>query len=219
MAFPHSLDAKAMGEFVTRHFSWDRRGIAFPSSPLPKDFQNLCPGFELAVAEQAAEHYSMTGSTKLGSAQRVVRERMQEPVVRKGARVGERRIRMRPLRKRPLLRVMSSRRKRPSLRAMSSRRKRPPPFINAYFCFCYVPLMPIINKDRMAHDYTTESMKSSLVAQIWSTFEVWLDCMDKVIRGAQLYHPSDEVEVEGARDGQGEGSGSAGPPAPSSDEE
>ncbi|KAJ8442188.1 hypothetical protein Cgig2_005128 [Carnegiea gigantea] len=59
MAFPRFLNTKAMGEFVTCHFSWDRRGKAFPPSPLPKDFQTLYPGFELAVAEQAAEYYGL----------------------------------------------------------------------------------------------------------------------------------------------------------------
>ncbi|KAJ8432518.1 hypothetical protein Cgig2_001111 [Carnegiea gigantea] len=54
----------------------------------------------------------------------------------------------------------------------------------------------------VAHEYAAESMKSSLIG----------------LRGAQLYRPADEVEVQGARDGQEEGSGSAGPPAPSSDE-
>ncbi|KAJ8422954.1 hypothetical protein Cgig2_031576 [Carnegiea gigantea] len=43
--------------------------------------------------------------------------------------------------------------------------------------------------------------------------------MGYAITGAQLYRPADEVEVRGARDGQGEGSGSTGPPAPSSDED
>ncbi|KAJ8421645.1 hypothetical protein Cgig2_019218 [Carnegiea gigantea] len=60
MAFPHSLDRKTMSEYVTHHFAWDRRGIAFPPSPLPKDFQTLCPGFELAMAEQAAEYYELS---------------------------------------------------------------------------------------------------------------------------------------------------------------
>ncbi|KAJ8434455.1 hypothetical protein Cgig2_025425 [Carnegiea gigantea] len=71
----------------------------------------------------------------------------------------------------------------------------------------------------MAHEYTAVSMKSSLVGLRWSTFEVWMHIMGEVIRGAQLYRPPKEVDVQGARDGQGEGSGSAGPPAPSSDEE
>ena len=56
---PRSLDTKAMAEYVTRHFAWDRCGVAFPPSPLPKDFQTLCPGFELAVAKEAAEYYEL----------------------------------------------------------------------------------------------------------------------------------------------------------------
>ncbi|KAJ8430921.1 hypothetical protein Cgig2_033549 [Carnegiea gigantea] len=69
------------------------------------------------------------------------------------------------------------------------------------------------------HEYTVESMKSSLVGLRWSPFEVWMDCMDCPLRGAQLYQPADEVEVRGSQDGYEEGSGSAGPPTPSSDEE
>jgi len=57
----------------------------------------------------------------------------------------------------------------------------------------------------VAHEYTAESMKSSLVGLRWSTFEVLLDCMDYVLRGAQLYRLADEVEVRGSMDGQGEG--------------
>jgi len=48
-----------MGEYVTRHFTWDRRRVTFPLSPLPKDFQALCPSFELAVAEEAVEYYEL----------------------------------------------------------------------------------------------------------------------------------------------------------------
>jgi len=59
MAFPRSLVPKAMGEYITRHVAWDRRGIAFPLSPLLKDFQTLCPGFELTVGEQAAKYYEL----------------------------------------------------------------------------------------------------------------------------------------------------------------
>ncbi|KAJ8429720.1 hypothetical protein Cgig2_013792 [Carnegiea gigantea] len=53
----------------------------------------------------------------------------------------------------------------------------------------------------VAHEYTAKSMKSSLVGLRWSAFEVWMHIMNEVIRGAQLYHPPDEVDVEGARDG------------------
>ncbi|KAJ8425916.1 hypothetical protein Cgig2_033857 [Carnegiea gigantea] len=40
-------------------FEWDRRGIAFPPSPLPKDFQGLCPSYELAMAEEAAGRFEL----------------------------------------------------------------------------------------------------------------------------------------------------------------
>ena len=46
-----------MAEYVVRHFAWDRRGIAFPLSPLPKDFQALYLSYELAVAKEAVEDY------------------------------------------------------------------------------------------------------------------------------------------------------------------
>ncbi|KAJ8436722.1 hypothetical protein Cgig2_027393 [Carnegiea gigantea] len=71
----------------------------------------------------------------------------------------------------------------------------------------------------VVHEYKAERMKSLLVGLRWSTFEVWMHIMDEVIRGAQLHRQPDEVEVRGARNGQGEGSGSADSPAPSSDEE
>ncbi|KAJ8444370.1 hypothetical protein Cgig2_019928 [Carnegiea gigantea] len=71
----------------------------------------------------------------------------------------------------------------------------------------------------VVHEYTAERMKFLPVGLRWSTFKVWMRIMDEVIRGAQLHLQPDEVELKGARDGQGEGSGSADPPAPSSDEE
>ncbi|KAJ8420396.1 LOW QUALITY PROTEIN: hypothetical protein Cgig2_013883 [Carnegiea gigantea] len=71
----------------------------------------------------------------------------------------------------------------------------------------------------VVHEYTAERMKSLLVGLRWLTFKVWMRIMDEVIRRAQFHHQPDEMDVKGARDGQGEGSGSADPPAPSSDEE
>ncbi|KAJ8432913.1 hypothetical protein Cgig2_004587 [Carnegiea gigantea] len=59
MAFPRSLDTKAMSEFVLRRFRWDRRGKVFPPSPFPKDFRSLCLDFDLATAEQAAAQYEL----------------------------------------------------------------------------------------------------------------------------------------------------------------
>ncbi|KAJ8433142.1 hypothetical protein Cgig2_007106 [Carnegiea gigantea] len=34
----------------------------------------------------------------------------------------------------------------------------------------------------VAYDYTVESMKSSLIGLRWSTFEVWMDCVDHTLR-------------------------------------
>ena len=69
------------------------------------------------------------------------------------------------------------------------------------------------------HEFTGDEMKSSLIGLSWSTFEVWMHCMDDVLRAAQLNRPADEVPVSNSEDGQGEDSKSDGPPAPSSDEE
>ncbi|KAJ8452431.1 hypothetical protein Cgig2_000020 [Carnegiea gigantea] len=71
MAFPHSLNTKKMAEYVVRHFACDRRGIAFPLSPLPKDFLALCPSYELAVAEEAAEDYVIFYAMLLNEAERL----------------------------------------------------------------------------------------------------------------------------------------------------
>ena len=48
-----------MAEYVTRRFAWDRRGVAFPLSPLAIDFQALCLSFELALAKEAPEYYEL----------------------------------------------------------------------------------------------------------------------------------------------------------------
>ncbi|KAJ8434801.1 LOW QUALITY PROTEIN: hypothetical protein Cgig2_033751 [Carnegiea gigantea] len=37
----------------------DRCGVAFPPLPLPKDFQALCPSYELAMVEEAAKHFEL----------------------------------------------------------------------------------------------------------------------------------------------------------------
>ncbi|KAJ8441773.1 hypothetical protein Cgig2_009019 [Carnegiea gigantea] len=71
----------------------------------------------------------------------------------------------------------------------------------------------------VAHDFTAESMKSSLIRLRWSTFEVWVGCVGHVLRVMQLQQLADEMEIRGSLDGQKEASGSNGPPAPSSEEE
>ncbi|KAJ8451488.1 hypothetical protein Cgig2_017879 [Carnegiea gigantea] len=249
-----------MGELVTYHFSWDRCGIAFPPSPLPKDFQALCPGFELAMAEQAAEHYELPELPQ--SWIWLFGDRIYETRFRPKGGLGENAGagRQEESSGRGATDEDAAPGKRPPLGATSSRRRtvvanvgreasvsvsfvsmafplihnmrevanyvgetfiwhsrsasRPPrPLPEDFHAIFYAMLLGV------AHEYTAESMKSLLVGLRWSTFEVWLDCMDCVIRRAQLYRPADEVEVQGARDGQEEGSGLAGPPALSSDEE
>ena len=59
MAFPCFLSNREMAEHVVYHFKWYRRGVAFPPSPLPKDFQALCPIYELTVAEEAVGHFKL----------------------------------------------------------------------------------------------------------------------------------------------------------------
>ena len=59
MDFPHSLSTGEMAEYVTCHFQWDRHAAAFPSLPLPKDFQALCLSYELVVAEEVAWRFEL----------------------------------------------------------------------------------------------------------------------------------------------------------------
>ncbi|KAJ8420553.1 hypothetical protein Cgig2_014916 [Carnegiea gigantea] len=59
MTFSRSLSTKEMAKYVVCHFVWDWRGVAFPPLPLPKDFQALCPSYELAVAKEAAKDYEL----------------------------------------------------------------------------------------------------------------------------------------------------------------
>ncbi|KAJ8429187.1 hypothetical protein Cgig2_028760 [Carnegiea gigantea] len=49
MTFPLSLSIRDMAEYVAYHFEWDRQG----------DFQALCPSFELAMAEEAAQRFKL----------------------------------------------------------------------------------------------------------------------------------------------------------------
>ncbi|KAJ8431114.1 hypothetical protein Cgig2_004705 [Carnegiea gigantea] len=52
----------------------------------------------------------------------------------------------------------------------------------------------------VAYDFTIEGLKSALVGLRWSTFEVWMGCVDHVLRAAQLQRLADEVEVRGPLD-------------------
>ncbi|KAJ8443340.1 LOW QUALITY PROTEIN: hypothetical protein Cgig2_015821 [Carnegiea gigantea] len=229
-----------------------------------------CIGFELAVAEEAAEYYELlelsqvifyamllnkakslgvlqgqalrslesaltellTGSTKLDSAQRAVRGRIQEPINRKRAREWKRQMRTRPLRRRSPYSSFINTTSFSYIGYSSGER--------AVFLFPYMTFPPIYNTREMAdyvrgsfiwrwrsasrlprplpedlhvshprfslsevegtaadfelpeivqatfytmllneevelgvaHDFTAESMKSSLIGMRWSTFEV-----------------------------------------------
>ena len=53
----------------------------------------------------------------------------------------------------------------------------------------------------IVHGFSAEGSRAALVGLRWSTFEVWMSCVDHVLREAQLHRPADEVEVRGSLDG------------------
>jgi len=59
MGFPRSLTTDEMVLHVLGNFKWYRMDIAFPSLLLPADYEDLCPGFDLAVAEEYARDYNL----------------------------------------------------------------------------------------------------------------------------------------------------------------
>ncbi|KAJ8420765.1 hypothetical protein Cgig2_030941 [Carnegiea gigantea] len=71
----------------------------------------------------------------------------------------------------------------------------------------------------VASGFMAEGLKSALVGLRWSSFEVWMNCVDHELREAQLWWQAVAVEEGGLLDGQEESSGSNCPPVPSSDEE
>ncbi|KAJ8423406.1 LOW QUALITY PROTEIN: hypothetical protein Cgig2_030573 [Carnegiea gigantea] len=280
MTLPHFLDTK------------DRRGIAFPPLPLLKDFQTLCPDFELAVAKQATEYYELPELPQaLRSFQSAFTElrwsAIESWIWLFGDRIYEARFRLKgslrensgagglAIRFLGISLVVScpnsssinttslshigyssvhlskgvvenigraisvpvslhgipsyleyerdDRVREGGLHLALEERFAPasppsrrfPHIMPALFvgrsqgcgsrATFYAMLLNEAVELGVAHEYTAKSMKSSLAGLRWSTFE--------------LYRPADEVEVRGSQDGQEEGSGSAGPPAPSSDEE
>jgi len=48
-----------MAQYVAYHFEWDRCRVSFPPLPLLNDVQALCPSYELAVAEEAAQRFEL----------------------------------------------------------------------------------------------------------------------------------------------------------------
>ncbi|KAJ8422319.1 hypothetical protein Cgig2_027688 [Carnegiea gigantea] len=57
MGFPRSLETDEMTFYVLENFEWDQREFAFPPLLLPYDYKDLCPDFNLAAAEEAAQDF------------------------------------------------------------------------------------------------------------------------------------------------------------------
>ncbi|KAJ8419891.1 hypothetical protein Cgig2_017701 [Carnegiea gigantea] len=229
---------------------WD--GLS-PVAP-PKRLSDLCPGFELAVDEEAPECYELAElpqvifyATLLNGA-----EKLREPVNRKRAREWRWQMRARPQRRRPPLRIATSRRPQfllykyyiilshrilesssfqgsvafpliYNMRKMANYVREsfiwrwrsascpPHPLTEDFHVLCprfslseaegaaadfklseivqatfYAMLLNEAIELGVAHDFAAESMKSSLIGLRWSTFEVWMDCVDHALMGAQF---------------------------------
>ncbi|KAJ8441393.1 hypothetical protein Cgig2_009101 [Carnegiea gigantea] len=59
MGCPRSLTTDEMTLYVVGNFEWYRREVAFPPRPLPSNYEELCPGFALAKAEEYAWYYEV----------------------------------------------------------------------------------------------------------------------------------------------------------------
>ncbi|KAJ8430746.1 hypothetical protein Cgig2_009637 [Carnegiea gigantea] len=207
-----------MSEFVIHRFLWDRRGKAFPTSPLPKDFRSLCPDFDLATTEQAAAHYELpelsqaifyamllNEAEKLGMLHGPRLRSLEVALTKLCWEAFESWIWLsasHPPRPLPedfnvLCPYFSLAEAEDEAAAAESEL---PKIVQATF---YAILLNEMLELGVVHEYTTERMRSLLVGLRWSTFEVWMRIMDEVIQGEQLHRQPDEVEVKGARDGRG----------------
>ncbi|KAJ8444585.1 hypothetical protein Cgig2_013864 [Carnegiea gigantea] len=187
--------------------AWDRRGVAFPPSPLLEDFQALCSSFELAVAEEAAEYYELlelplmifyamllNEAERLGGLVRTSASALESALIELCWSAFE-----------SWAWLSASRPPRPLLEDFQALCScfllfkaegtvagfELPEIVQATF---YTMLLNEAVEMGVAHDFTTESMKSSLIAQ--------------------LQWPANEVEVRGSLNGQEGGSGLNGPPPP-----
>ncbi|KAJ8427672.1 hypothetical protein Cgig2_016765 [Carnegiea gigantea] len=59
MAFPPLRDTEEMANHVIETFQWHWRSASHPVCPLPEDYQELCPGFSLPRAEEAAHNFNL----------------------------------------------------------------------------------------------------------------------------------------------------------------
>ncbi|KAJ8437037.1 hypothetical protein Cgig2_025884 [Carnegiea gigantea] len=273
MAFPRSLDTKAMCEVTIRRFQWDRRGEVFPSSPFPKDFRSLCPDFDLATAEQAAAHYELPELPQAIFYAILLNEAEKLSILH-GPRFQSLEVALTELRWGPFelwtwlfsdrvyeawfrpksnsgegakagcqgesssggaaaddaapeafspthsTREMANYVKETFTWRWRSASRPPRPLSENFNVLCpyfslaeaeataaesglpeivqatfYAMLLNEMLELGVVHEYTDETMRSSLVDLRWSTFEVWMRIMDEVIREAQIHRQPDEVGV------------------------
>ena len=57
--FPCILKIDEMTLYVLENFEWHPREVAFSPLPLPSDYEDLCPNFDLATAEEATRDFSL----------------------------------------------------------------------------------------------------------------------------------------------------------------
>ena len=65
MGFPRSLTTDEIALYVMDNFEWYRREVVFPPGPLPYYYKELCPDFDLAVAEEYAQDYEVPELTQM----------------------------------------------------------------------------------------------------------------------------------------------------------
>jgi len=59
MGFPCSLKTDKMALYVLEKFDWYCREVAFPPLPLPSDYKDLCPDFDLATTKETTRDFEV----------------------------------------------------------------------------------------------------------------------------------------------------------------
>ncbi|KAJ8429900.1 hypothetical protein Cgig2_008785 [Carnegiea gigantea] len=59
MGFLRLLKTDDMALYVLENFEWYRREVVFRPLPLPSNYEDLCLGFDLTAAEEAARDFSL----------------------------------------------------------------------------------------------------------------------------------------------------------------
>ncbi|KAJ8426990.1 hypothetical protein Cgig2_033848 [Carnegiea gigantea] len=83
MGFPCLLTTGKMALYIVENFDWYRRKAAFPPLPLLSDYKDLCPYFNLTVAEEAAQDFDLLEMTQAIFYAMVVNEALELGVVSK----------------------------------------------------------------------------------------------------------------------------------------